>query len=208
MCAPPRKRRGSVDHRPAPVEPAREQRGVLVLGRHRRAEPADLLEVARHRQRDQRPATAVGGVGDRPLLAFREPGQAGVLAAPDLLGVASGSGASSGSASNRQSVTPSALRATTQVRDAPQVLDPHQQDGVLAHRAAPGLNTELARYGSMGDRQDRVGGVALEQGGGIDVHGLHPRLAAASRLPADVEITGIVPAVRRVSRRPIDVGST
>ena len=81
-------RRGPVDHRPAAVEPAREQRRVLVLGRHHRAEPADAPEVARHRQRDERSAAAVGGVGDRPFLALREPGQPRILAAPGLLGVA------------------------------------------------------------------------------------------------------------------------
>ena len=77
------------------------------------AEPADRPEVGRRRQRHERTAPAVGGVGDGPLLALRQPGQARVFAAPDLLGVRGRDRAtSSGSGSNVQPVTPSVLRAT------------------------------------------------------------------------------------------------
>ena len=51
------------------------------------ARAVDRPEVARHRQRHERPAPAVGGVGDGPLFALREPRQSRILAAPDLLRV-------------------------------------------------------------------------------------------------------------------------
>src|SRR5687767_14471960 len=40
----------TVDHGPSPIESAREERGVLVLGRHDRPESADAPEVGGHRE--------------------------------------------------------------------------------------------------------------------------------------------------------------
>ena len=174
---PAPERRGAMDHRPAAVEPAREQRRILVLGRHRRAQPADLGEVAGHRQRHERSAAAVRRVGDRPLLPLREPRQPGILAAPDLLRVILGSRGEQ----RRRRRTASPTRRPRSARptrcEMPRRSSTRARSTVSSPtRAAPGLNTELARYGSWRGRDDRVRGMALEQRGGVGVHGLHPRL--------------------------------
>ena len=106
-------RRRPMDHRPAAVDPAGEEGRVLVLGRHHRAELADLREVVGHRQRDERAAPAVGGVGDGPVVALRRARSGAGPRSPRSPLDALGFGLrSAGSGSKRQSVTPSLLRAT------------------------------------------------------------------------------------------------
>src|SRR4029078_9391205 len=85
MCAPAQRRR-TMDHRPTPGKTTREQGRVLVLRWHDRAQTPHRSEIWCHRQRHEWPAATVRGVGDRPLFALTQTGQAGILAAPDLLG--------------------------------------------------------------------------------------------------------------------------
>ena len=146
-----------------PSNRTREQRGVLVLRRHHRPEARDAPEVARRRQRDERPATAVRGVGDRPLLAFGEPGEARVLAAPDLLGMVLGVGAEQGLRIERPAGHAVGAARDVELRDAAQVLDPREQDRLVADPGSARVEDRVGRIGHVGDGQDRVRFRPLEQ---------------------------------------------
>jgi hypothetical protein len=63
-----------VDQGPAAAESTREQRGVLVLGRHEHPAPLERRKVAGRRQADERAGTRITGVNDHVLvIAQRDP---------------------------------------------------------------------------------------------------------------------------------------
>ena len=149
--------RRAMDHRPAAAEPDREERRVLVFGRHGRPEAGDGPEVPGHRERHERPAAAVGGVRDRPLLALGEPRDARILAAPDLLGVALDIGAQ-----QRLGVEPpvrGAVRAPRdmQLRDPAHVLDAHEEDRLVTDARRGRVEHGVRGVRKVRGRQDRVG---------------------------------------------------
>ena len=167
-----------MDHRPAAVDPPREEGRVLVLRRHRRAEPLDRPEVLGRCERHERAAPAVGGVGDDPLVALFEPRQAGILAAPELLRVALGIGAQ-----QRLGIEPPAVDAVLapgdlEVGDAAQVLDPQQQDRLVIEEGCARIEDGIGGIRQVGRRDDRIVLIALEQwlGGRAQVERHAPRV--------------------------------
>src|SRR3990172_5153091 len=149
-------RRRPVDHRPAPVDPTRKERGVLVLWRHDRAKLSTLGEVVAQRERDERTASAVGGIGDRPCIELRQPGQARVLAAPDLL--RAGIRLRRDERRLVKSPTCHAVAAACgqQVRDTAQVLDPDQQQRLTTDEPRPGVEDGVRAIWQLVDGDDRV----------------------------------------------------
>ena len=153
-----------------------------------RAEPADAPEVAGHRQRDERPAPAVRRVGDRPFLALGQPGQARVLAAPDLLGVAvdvRARAAARVEAPVRDAVARCARRGAGRSRAGPRRGPAGSSRSPT--RAAPGLKTEFAGYGTSAAVRIGFAARALEEpdGAAAVTRGSDERRAAPrSRAPA------------------------
>src|SRR5215217_7878956 len=75
---------GTVYERPTAPYATREECRVLILGREDCAAPLEGLEIARQRERDERAALGVGGVGDGPAPKLRQVNDACVLDAPQL----------------------------------------------------------------------------------------------------------------------------
>jgi hypothetical protein len=79
-----------MEHRPAPAELHRKESSILIVGRHDRAEPLELLEVGGGGERDQRPTDGESSIGDGVVAGLLEPGDARILDAPDLFRIAVG----------------------------------------------------------------------------------------------------------------------
>ena len=156
MCAPPRRGEGRwiMAHRPS----MRSGKRAASLSSGGITGPSRLTvrKSPRHGQRDERSAPAVRRVRDRPFLALRQPRQARVLAAPDLLGVALDIGAE-----QRLGIEPPAADTIGAARDvelgdAAQVLDPGQQDGLVADARRSGVERRVGRVRDVIRRQDRI----------------------------------------------------
>jgi hypothetical protein len=103
----------------------------------------DGPEVAGHRERDEGSATAVGGVGDRPLLALGQPRDARILTAPDLLGVVVDVGAQQRLRVEGPAADAVAASRDVELRDPAQVLGRTSRTVSSPTRAAAGLDTVL-----------------------------------------------------------------
>ena len=193
-------RRGAVDHDPAAVEQAREERRVLVVRRHHRAQPPHFAEVLGHCQRHERPAVAVRGVGDRPFLAVRQVHQARILAAPDLLRM------SRVRREQRRLVhppVPHSVEAASYLEagDSPEVLDPQQQDGLVADPRGAGVEDRVCRIRDVVGGDDRVRRMPGEEVSSARLG--HARAPGVGEDPVGEDWTGAdwTPADR--SRRPV-----
>ena len=150
---PRRRRDGTVDHRPAPVELAREERRVLVLGGISTPRRSYDPEVAGGREADERAAVGVPGVDDQVLVAAH--GDAGILDAEAL-----------GLRVERRQHAPlrvdhpvgEAVGAPrrAEVGEARSVLDANQEHGLVAHATDPGIEDRVDGRGPAGCREDRV----------------------------------------------------
>ncbi len=100
---------------------------------------------------------------DRPCVAFRQPGDAGILAAPDLLRV------SLDIRPEQHRVVEAPVADTVpaagdlELGDAPQVLDAGQQDGLVAHPCRRRVEDRVGGIGQVDRAQDRVVTRPLEQ---------------------------------------------
>ncbi len=168
-------RGGPVEHRPAAVEPAREDRRVLVLRRHDRAFAADVTEVARHGQRHEGTPVAIGRVGDRPVLELRQPGEPRILAAPDLLRVALRLRLKQRLCVDAPVRGAIAAACHHEVRDPPHVLDADEEHGVVADPGRARVEDRVGAVGQIRDGDQGVGGMAPEQDVLVAVIGIHER---------------------------------
>ena len=152
-----------MNHRVPIAEAAGKDGRVLVLGGHDRAEPGEGDEVLRLRQGHQRSAGRVGRVGDDPLAAVLDPGQASVFHAPRFFRVVRRIGRETG-----LGVDPPVRHAVVapghgQMRMSPAVLDADEQDRFIAQLTRAGVEHRVGRIGPVPGREDRVVGVAMEQ---------------------------------------------
>ena len=153
-----------MDHRVAIAEAAGKDGRVLVLGGHDRAEPGKGDEIFRLRQGDQRPAGREGRVGDDPLPAVLvNPGQAGVFHAPRFFRMVRRIGGETGLGVDLPVRHAVVAPGHGQMRMAPAVLDADQQDRFIAHLTRAGVEHRMCRVGPVAGREDRVGGMAMEQ---------------------------------------------
>jgi hypothetical protein len=156
-------RRRSVDHGPSTGKPPREQRGVLVLGRHDRAKPPHAPEIGRGGKGNQRPQSAVGRVTDGPLSALRQPGEPGILAAPDLLGITvwlrcqqrCGIEAPVGGSVD--------TARDVKLRYAPEVLHANQEERLGPDLGGPRVEDGVGRVGQVLNREDGIAWAAFEE---------------------------------------------
>jgi hypothetical protein len=122
---------------PPAVHALREQRRVLVLGSPDDPAPLDGREVFGGREIDGRPGRTVRGAGDHPALELVDPDDAGSskphcsrsrcpLRGEQRLGV------------DRPAVDPVRRAGDGEVRDAGEIFDPREQDGLAVDAAAPG----------------------------------------------------------------------
>ena len=164
-----------MDHRPATVEAAREEGGVLVLGWHDRSEATDLAEVSGGREPDERPTAAVGRVGDRPFLALGQPGDPRILAAPGLLGIPIDV-----CLEERLGIEPpvgDAVSAAGHVElgDPAEVLDADEEDRLVPDSSGSGIEDRVRGIRDVGRRQDGIRGIApkerLRSGHRVDIAG-------------------------------------
>ena len=153
-----------MDHRPAAVEAAREEGRVLVLGRHDRSEAA-RRSGSRGSSRGRRAAHG-GCTPCRRSPIPRAPGSQ-VTRGSSQPQVSSGSRSTSawrsGSGSNRQSVTPSALRATWSWEIPAEILDADEEDRLVADAGGGRIEDRVRGVRDVGRRQDGVRGVAPEE---------------------------------------------
>ena len=112
-----------------------------------------------HGQRDERTPPAVGRVGDRPVLELRQPREARILAAPDLLGVALRARAREQRlGSNRQSDDAVARCGRPRRCEMPRRSSTRtQQDGLVAD---PGGARVEDRVGAVGEVRAVMSGLA------------------------------------------------
>ena len=130
----------AVDEGPAPVELAREEGRVLVLGRHQHAAPLVRAEVAGGREADERAAARVAGVDDHVLVAA--PGDPRVLDAEALrLRLDVGQQAPVGV--DRPVLETVGAAGNAEMGEPGAVLDAREQERLAPRRVTPGLKTAL-----------------------------------------------------------------
>ena len=157
MLARAVQRARAMDEQPATVEAAREERRVLVL---RAASPGPSRRKVRKSvvvgQRDERPAPAVGRVGDDEVALLGQPRDARVLDPPELLRVALGCRAQAGLGVDdpvREAVLAAGDR---QVGDAAAILDAQEQDRLAVDERSARIEDAVGRVGQRGGGDDRV----------------------------------------------------
>jgi hypothetical protein len=82
---------GPMNERPVVANPSREKSRVLVFRLHDDAESFKALKVSGHCERDSRPSSRKGSIGNRVFVEFRNVGDAGIFNTPYLLWILAGS---------------------------------------------------------------------------------------------------------------------
>ena len=154
-----------VDHRVTAAKLPWKNGGVFVLGRHDWPEADERLEIDGRGQRDQRADRRKGRVGDDPLLAIGDPGDAGVFHAPRLFRVIHRIGREGGLGIDPPVGDAVGTAGHTEVGMAATVFDPHEQQRGGADLAGARIEDGVDRVGPVIGREDRITLVAAEQFG-------------------------------------------
>jgi hypothetical protein len=155
-----------VQEHPVAIDPARQEHGVLVLGRHDHPEARERPEVLGLGQRHARALAAERGVGDDPAVQLLDEGDPRVLEAPLLLGVRAVVG-------ERGAIVDDPVRGAVggararEVREAAAVLDAAQQHRPVTDPGRTRVHDGVDRVGPALRREQRVSGVPGEEGGAV-----------------------------------------
>jgi hypothetical protein len=172
-----------VEEHPVAADPARQQGGILVLGRHGHPETLEGLEVLGLGERDAGPLPAERGVRDDPGAELLDEGDARIFEAPLLFGVPAV--VAEGGVVVDDPVGRAVRRAGAgQMREAAPVLDAAEQHRLVVHRGGAGVHHRVDRIGPVLRGQQRIARVPGEQHGAIGHEGPFRR-HRRSRRPYD-----------------------
>src|SRR6266851_1143573 len=154
-----------VDQRPAAVDSTRKQGGIFVLRRRDGTESLEPREIRGPGQRDKRPAARIGGVGDIVCRVFRHVRDAGILDAPELLGMLGGIWAERRCGVNLPVIDAVARTGDTEVRKSATILHAAEQERrAVGQPGNPWVEYSVDRIRPVRWPEDGVARMPLEEG--------------------------------------------
>ncbi len=153
-----------MDQGPVAVDSSRQQRGILIFGRHDHTESSKAPEVLCERQGHPRTTARKRSVRNRILLEFGNIGDAWIFDAPDFLRVFLGIRHQRWLGIDTPSVDSILRTCRAQVRQATPVFHAAKQQGISACKLyGTCVEDAVDRIGPVFPPEDRIAGITREQ---------------------------------------------
>src|SRR5580658_5465753 len=153
-----------MQERKVPVDAARQQSGILVVGLHDEPAPFEMAKVLGQDEGDPRPPFAERGVGDRVLSKLLDECDPRVLDPPELFGVTLRVGAKRGLGIDHPAGHAVLGSRGAQVRMPAAIFDAaEEQRRAVREPGRARVEYGMDRVGPIGRRQNGIGGVPAEE---------------------------------------------